>query len=198
GWAIRHLIATAVGDTPAFALLLLVAVVGAIWAFDVDLVAFSDQVAAQIQNMLDRMPVSAEADETPAPKAVPVKRERKKPATNEKPASVEMIAPAPTQTGKRMRRDRRLPSLDIFRARSKIDIDTALMDERARIIEETLDSFGIPVKVVEKMQGPTVTQFGLKPGDVERRMPDGTINQTKAHVTPTTSLPTDLALPLAP
>ena len=52
------------------------------------------------------------------------------------------------------------------------------MQAMLQIIEETLESFGIPVKVVEKQQGPTVTQFGLKPGDVERRLPDGSINAT--------------------
>ena len=72
----------------------------------------------------------------------------------------------------------------MFRARSKIDIDTALMDERAQIIEETLESFGIPVKVVEMQQGPTVTQFGLKPGDIERKLPDGSIKRMKVKVIP--------------
>ena len=108
------------------------------------------------------------------------------------------LAPAATgPAAKRLRRDKRLPSLDMFRARTKIDIDTALMDERAQIIEETLESFGIPVKVVEKQQGPTVTQFGLKPGDVERKMPDGTVKRMKVKVSRITALANDLALALS-
>jgi DNA segregation ATPase FtsK/SpoIIIE, S-DNA-T family len=47
------------------------------------------------------------------------------------------------------------------------------------------------------MQGPTVTQFGLKPGDVERKMPDGTIKRMKVKVSRITSLANDLALALA-
>ena len=35
--------------------------------------------------------------------------------------------------------------------------------ERADVIEETLASFGAPVKVVEIQRGPTVTQFGVEP-----------------------------------
>ena len=53
------------------------------------------------------------------------------------------------------------------------------MDERARIIENTLDSFGVPVRVVGTQTGPTVTQFALEPGAVERRMTDGTTKKVK-------------------
>ena len=35
-------------------------------------------------------------------------------------------------------------------------------------IEDTLASFGVPAKVVEVNQGPTVTQFGVEPGYIER------------------------------
>jgi len=40
--------------------------------------------------------------------------------------------------------------------------------QRARLIEETLASFGIEVRVQEIRPGPTVTQFGLVPGWVRR------------------------------
>ena len=85
----------------------------------------------------------------------------------------------------------------MFRARSKIDIDTALMDERAQIIEETLESFGIPVTVVERQQGPTVTQFGLKPGEIVRKLPDGSVKRMKVKVSRITALANDLALALS-
>ena len=39
--------------------------------------------------------------------------------------------------------------------------------QRARLIEETLASFGAPVNVVEINRGPTITQFGVEPDFVE-------------------------------
>lgn len=40
---------------------------------------------------------------------------------------------------------------------------------RARLIEDTLRSFGVPVTVVEVNRGPAVTQFGLRPDFVKKR-----------------------------
>ncbi len=69
--------------------------------------------------------------------------------------------------------------------------------QRARIIEETLASFGVPVKVVEVNQGPAVTQFGLQPGYIERRSKDGRIKQVKVKVSRIQALANDLALALS-
>ena len=40
---------------------------------------------------------------------------------------------------------------------------------RARLIEDTLRAFGVPVTVVEVNRGPAVTQFGLRPDFVKKR-----------------------------
>ncbi len=40
---------------------------------------------------------------------------------------------------------------------------------RARIIEDTLRAFGVPVTVVEVNRGPAVTQFGLRPDFIKKR-----------------------------
>lgn len=73
------------------------------------------------------------------------------------------------------------------------EISQTEIRERARIIAKTLDSFGVPVKVVEVNQGPVVTQFGVEPGFVERR--GG--RRTKIKVSKIVSLADDLALALA-
>ncbi len=67
----------------------------------------------------------------------------------------------------------------------------------ARLIEETLQSFGVPVKVVEVNQGPVVTQFGVEPGYVERKRQDGRIVREKVKVSQIDSLAKDLSLALA-
>lgn len=64
--------------------------------------------------------------------------------------------------------------------------------QRARIIEETLASFGAPVNVVEINRGPTITQFGVEPDFVETRS-----GRTRVRVGKIASLADDLALALS-
>ncbi len=64
--------------------------------------------------------------------------------------------------------------------------------QRARVIEETLRSFGAPAHVVEIKRGPTITLFGIEPDFVETRN-----GKTRVRVSKITSLADDLALALA-
>lgn len=64
--------------------------------------------------------------------------------------------------------------------------------QRARVIEETLRSFGAPAKVVDIRRGPTITLFGVEPAFVENRS-----GKTRVRVSKITSLTDDLALALA-
>jgi len=68
---------------------------------------------------------------------------------------------------------------------------------KARIIEHTLTSFGVPGEVVEVNQGPTVTQFGVQPGYVERKGRDGRSSRHKVKVSKIGALAKDLSLALA-
>lgn len=65
--------------------------------------------------------------------------------------------------------------------------------ERARLIEETLQAFGAPAKVVEINRGPTITQFGVEPNFIQGR--GG--RRTKVKVSKISALADDLALALA-
>jgi S-DNA-T family DNA segregation ATPase FtsK/SpoIIIE len=64
--------------------------------------------------------------------------------------------------------------------------------DRARLIEQTLSSFGAPVHVVEIHRGPTVTQYGVEPDFIETRN-----GRTRVRVSKIVSLADDLALALA-
>lgn len=66
------------------------------------------------------------------------------------------------------------------------------IEQRARLIEETLASFGAPAQVVEINRGPTVTQFGVEPLFVESRS-----GKMRVRVSKIVSLSDDLALALA-
>lgn len=66
---------------------------------------------------------------------------------------------------------------------------------KSLIIEQTLAQFGIPAEVTEVRPGPTVTQFGVTPGYVNRGG-DGE-EQRKVRVSQISALADDLALALA-
>jgi len=63
---------------------------------------------------------------------------------------------------------------------------------RARVIEETLRSFGAPVRVVNIRRGPTITLFGVEPSFIETRN-----GKTRVRVSKIVALADDLALALA-
>ncbi len=95
-------------------------------------------------------------------------------------------------------RDWQLPDIrDILERSADQELDQAEIRERVRIIQETLASFGVPAKVVEVNRGPTVTQFGVEPGYIERRDSNGRIKRSKIKVSKISNLANDLALALA-
>jgi DNA segregation ATPase FtsK/SpoIIIE, S-DNA-T family len=92
----------------------------------------------------------------------------------------------------------RLPNVDdILADATEQELSQVEIRERVRIIEDTLNSFGVPAKVVEVNQGPTVTQFGVEPGYIERRNNDGRVARAKIKVSKIANLANDLALALA-
>jgi len=67
---------------------------------------------------------------------------------------------------------------------------------RGRLIEETLALFGVPADFEGVNAGPTVTQFLIRPGYIERTV-RGEIKKTKVKVSKIAALANDLALALA-
>jgi S-DNA-T family DNA segregation ATPase FtsK/SpoIIIE len=103
-----------------------------------------------------------------------------------------------------------LPPIDILDKPDEVTLDRADIDQRARLIEEALASYGVEAKVVQVNIGPTVTQFGVEPGwdrkykEVRERGRDGSyetkmeeVSKTRVRVERITSLSNDLALALA-
>ena len=92
----------------------------------------------------------------------------------------------------------RLPNVDDILADAvEQELSQAEIRERVRIIEDTLNSFGVPAKVKEVNQGPTVTQFGVEPGYIEKRNNEGRVARAKIKVSKIANLSNDLALALA-
>lgn len=94
-------------------------------------------------------------------------------------------------------RHKNLPSFDLLAAEQIYVMDNMQVQMMGEQIENTLDEFGIPAKVVGYRIGPTVTQFAVEPGFVEKENPDGTVSKHKVRVSQISSLTRDLALALS-
>lgn len=95
-------------------------------------------------------------------------------------------------------REWRLPRIeDILEESIEQDISAQEIRTKVRQIEETLAHFGVPAKVVEVNQGPTITQFGVEPGFLDQKGADGTARKTKVKVNRISALQHDLELALA-
>ncbi len=90
-----------------------------------------------------------------------------------------------------------MPPLDLLDPAVSHTYGDADVHRKTQIIEETLASFGVPARVVEINQGPTVTQFGLDPGYIERRVAGGDVQRQRVRVSRIASLSDDLSLALA-
>jgi S-DNA-T family DNA segregation ATPase FtsK/SpoIIIE len=104
----------------------------------------------------------------------------------------------------------RLPPIDILDKPVEMKLDKDAIDQRGRLIEEALASYGVEAKVVQVNIGPTVTQFGVEPGwdkkykEVREKGKNGSyetkveeVSRIRVRVDRITSLSNDLALALA-
>ncbi len=96
-------------------------------------------------------------------------------------------------------RDERLPPVDLLSPEQNARQDERNINLTAGLIEKTLSEFGIPAKVVGFRVGPTVTQFAVEPGFVEKDKNglEGDPNRQKVRVAQIAALQRDLALALS-
>ena len=111
-----------------------------------------------------------------------------------------------------------LPPVDLLAEAAEIELRPVDNEIRAKLIVDTLASFGVDSRVVSISQGPTVTQFGVEPGwevktkKVQVRDEDGkpvyskdgtpetrleVVSRTRVRVNRVTRLANDLSLALA-
>ena len=170
-------------------------------------------------------PVAEQIAEPPAPAAPPQPLE---PITRDeldaaRPAPAPAPPPAdprqPARTLARVANDGwRLPSIDLLDEDPPDDEVRNGTEEAARIIVETLASFGVDASVTQINEGPAITQFGIQPGweiktkAIPVKGPDGKplrdengaprtveeeVSRTRVRVNRITRLGDDLALALA-
>ena len=86
-----------------------------------------------------------------------------------------------------------LPDLEkILNPASPLMVKKSFDQDRAKVIEETLNSFSAPAHVVEIHRGPTFTQYGVEPDFLQTRN-----GKMRVRVSKISSLADDLALALA-
>jgi S-DNA-T family DNA segregation ATPase FtsK/SpoIIIE len=144
-------------------------------------------------------------------------RQQMLPLDGEEDAAAGEEEAAPPKRRRRGRGGWQLPPLDLLLdvAPQEGEVDN---DARARLIADTLASYGVDARVVQVNEGPTVTQFGIEPGwevrtrQVAERDATGRpllersgqpkvhteeVSRTRVRVNQITALANDLALALA-
>lgn len=94
-------------------------------------------------------------------------------------------------------RDPRLPQLELLEKGAVISMTDEEIRRKKAIIEQTLVDFGLRGEVTEIRRGPSVTQFGVKPGYLQRTGPDGEPKLKKVRISRIAALRKDFALALA-
>ncbi|RME44226.1 MAG: DNA translocase FtsK [Chloroflexi bacterium] len=188
GWAIASTLLAQVGLLPAWLILIGLGMLGAILLFHYTPVGHLPVRGLPVALELEPVEPAEEQGPQPATEPAPTSsrlRSRKRAAGRQRPAA----APARAPGG---RRSQKLPPLTLLRTQDSGGATEAQAQIQARIIEDTLNGFGIPAEVVDINVGPTVTQFGVSPGVYER---GGKL--VRVRVNKIVSLADDLALALA-
>jgi len=94
-------------------------------------------------------------------------------------------------------RDERLPPLNLLSNDTSKTLDEEAIQATAQQIEATLAEFGIPAKVVGYRSGPTVTQYAVEPGFIDKENAEGEEARQKIRVSQISSLSKDLMLALS-
>ena len=86
-----------------------------------------------------------------------------------------------------------LPPLTLLENEKTVATNQATINMNAGLLEKTLTEFGVPAKVVGYRVGPTVTQYAVEPGYIERAGQD---DKQKVRISKISGLSKDLALAL--
>ncbi len=199
GWTISYFLVEAIGFIPAFAVLAAAALVSIALILHLSVQGLREAWAHALTELAalraEFFPRPEQPEGTtslrPTPTPIPPAREQA-PKVTQEPLPLFIETRAPTRR-RALRRRKTLPPLDLLEPETSQGIDRAELEEQARIIEETLESLGVPAQVVECRYGPTVTQFGVEPGYIKRHG----VESERVRVNRIAALANDLALALA-
>ncbi len=196
GSLLERLLFNSFGVGGAWVILLAWLIITVTMIFDIsvqDLFRWVSPVWAKVREMIAKQRVPAAQSLTPEGKEVASNGFT--PLNRPEPVVANVIPGVPVTTTKPMIPviNWQLPDVkNILDSGTAPSVNEEFVQQRARLIQETLASFGAPVQVVEINRGPTITQFGVEPLFVETRG-----GRTKVRVNKIASLADDLALALA-
>jgi S-DNA-T family DNA segregation ATPase FtsK/SpoIIIE len=90
----------------------------------------------------------------------------------------------------------KLPPMDLLLDAQSATSDEPFIHAKAIQIEKTLEEFGIPARVAGYRVGPTIIQYAVEPGYVEKVNEEGDIVRKKVRVSQISGLNRDLTLAL--
>ena len=90
-----------------------------------------------------------------------------------------------------------LPPLDLLLDTQKNISDESFIHSKAIQIEKTMEEFGVPARVAGYRVGPTIIQYAVEPGFVEKVNEEGDVARKKVRVAQIATLHKDLSLALA-
>lgn len=128
------------------------------------------------------------------PDEAPAKRASRIPPEFRKDFRIEEKAEKPA---KRIPRSADLPPLDLLMQEQNTRPDERHINQMAGLLEKTLAEFGIQARVVGFQVGPTVTQFAVEPGYIQRPGEEDNESRQKVRVAQISALQRDLALALS-
>ncbi|MGD2176617.1 MAG: DNA translocase FtsK 4TM domain-containing protein [Anaerolineae bacterium] len=205
GWGLSILLSTYLGWPATVLILATLLLLGLALALDVTLddAKRSVQVvrggvasyrARRARERLRREPPGPEVVKAAPEERAPLGRgTEKKPSGSSASSSRETSRTKSWRESPPRRRGSTLPSLSLLDESEGPPLTDQEIRQKSRIITETLAQFGLPVQVVDVRMGPTVTQFGVEPGFVERSR----TRERKVRVNQISQRADDLALALA-
>ncbi len=188
GWAIATTLSAYLGELITILALTILLVLGLRLTFDVTL----SDVKRAVERFQAYMERYAQTNASEPPQA---EKGQAQPSDNPHPAPArsEKEHRASVQITASPRGESELPPLELLNPSQGPPLTDKEIREKSRIIKDTLAQFGVPVEVVEVRMGPTVTQFGVQPGFVDRPR----AGERKVRVRQISALSDDLALALA-
>lgn len=202
GWGIAELVQMIAGPTLAVVLLFLFIAISLISAFSA-----LDKLEKAVQKRLGEMSAinaDMEISSQAYPQSVVIEPDGEEDEHNQSKSKPVWLPPEYRKSldtpdfgedtpGNLAERSVELPPLDMLPKGELYKPDKRAINLTAGLIEKTLDEFGIPAKVVGFRTGPTVTQFAVEPGYIDKSDED----KQKVRVSQISSLQRDLALALS-
>ena len=191
GWTLSGLLMDVIGRLPPAVLAVGTAVTAGAWTVGVtrdDTRYLLGQIKTRVWKTIPEPEERADQSSQIEPLPSPPRR---------KSQALRIITAAESAPKRPLKRDRRLPSLELLDADEPPSISEEEVRRKVEVTERTLAEFGLPVRVTEVRQGPVVTQFGVEPGYIERTGPNGQRWDQKVRVGQISALANDLSLALA-